>query len=39
MKQYPIDAFVHKPLRIDEALAVIHKLVGKPSARVLTAPV
>jgi CheY-like chemotaxis protein len=39
MKQYPIDAFVHKPLRIDEALAVIHKLVGDPAARVLTAPV
>jgi len=37
MKQHPIDAFVHKPLRIDEALAVIHKLVGDPSAHTLTA--
>ena len=33
MKQFPIDAYVHKPLRIDEALSVIHKLVGEPSVR------
>jgi two-component system cell cycle sensor histidine kinase/response regulator CckA len=39
MKQYPIDAFVHKPLRIDEALAVIRKLVGDPSTSVLTSRV
>jgi two-component system, cell cycle sensor histidine kinase and response regulator CckA len=39
MKQYPIDAFIHKPLRIDEALAIIRKLVGSPSAPVVTAPV
>lgn len=37
MKQFPIDAYVHKPLRIDEALSVIHRLMGKPSDRVLTA--
>ena len=36
MKQHPIDAFVHKPLRIDEALFVIRKLVGEPSGRVLS---
>ena len=39
MMQYPIDAFIHKPLRIDEALAIIRKLVGNPSAPVVTAPV
>lgn len=39
MKQNPIDAYVHKPLRIDEALAVIRKLVGDPSARPVTARV
>jgi len=39
MKQHPIDAYVHKPLRIDEALAVIRKLVGDPSANTLTARV
>jgi CheY-like chemotaxis protein len=39
MKQYPIDAFIHKPLRIDEALATIHKLVDSPSAPVVPAPV
>ncbi len=39
MKQYPIDAFVHKPLRIDEALSIIRKLVGDPSTRVLSARV
>ncbi len=32
MRQHPIEAYVHKPLRIDEALAVIRKLVGDPSA-------
>jgi CheY-like chemotaxis protein len=37
MKQFPIDAYVHKPLRIDEALSVIRKLVGEPSERVLAA--
>jgi two-component system, cell cycle sensor histidine kinase and response regulator CckA len=37
MKQFPIDAYIHKPLRVQEALSVIHKLVGKPSDRVLTA--
>jgi two-component system, cell cycle sensor histidine kinase and response regulator CckA len=37
MKQNPIDAYVHKPLRIDEALAVIRKLVGTPSAQTMTA--
>ena len=36
MKQHPIDAFVHKPLRIDEALFVIHKLVGEPSGHALS---
>lgn len=39
MKQYPIDAFVHKPLRIDEALAVIRKLVGTPATPAVTTPV
>lgn len=34
MKQHPIDAYIHKPLRIDEALAVIHQIVGEPSVRV-----
>ena len=38
MKQYPIDAFIHKPLRIDEALATIHKLVGNPSPPVVSTP-
>jgi CheY-like chemotaxis protein len=37
MKQHPIDAYIHKPIRIDEALAVIRKLVGDPSAHTLTA--
>ena len=36
MKQFPIDAYVHKPLRIDEALSVIRKLMGEPVERVLT---
>jgi CheY-like chemotaxis protein len=31
MKQHPIDAFIHKPLRVDEALAVIRKLTGQPA--------
>lgn len=37
MKHHPIDAYIHKPLRIDEALAVIHQLVSEPSGRVLGA--
>jgi len=39
MRQHPIDAFIHKPLRINEALAVIRKLVGDPSSAALTAQV
>ena len=27
MKRYPIDAFIHKPLRIQEALQTIHQVV------------
>src|ERR1035437_176538 len=37
MKHHPIAAYIHKPLRIDEALAVIHQLVSEPSGRVLGA--
>lgn len=37
MGQHPIDAFIHKPLRIDEALAVIRKFVGDPSPHTLAA--
>jgi len=37
MKQHPIDAYIHKPLRVDEALAVIRQLVGEPSGRALGA--
>src|SRR6266404_2189200 len=36
MKQYPIDDYIHKPFRIDEALAVIHQLVDEPSGRMLS---
>jgi CheY-like chemotaxis protein len=36
MKQHPIDAYIHKPLRLDEALTVIRQLAGQPSARALS---
>jgi len=36
MRQHPLDAFVHKPLRTDEALKVIHQLVVEPSGRALS---
>src|SRR3984957_6179320 len=38
MKQHPIDAFIHKPLRVDEALAVLRKLVAEPADAALTTP-
>ena len=33
MKQYPIDDYIHKPLRIEEALQVIRQLLPAPSVR------
>jgi two-component system cell cycle sensor histidine kinase/response regulator CckA len=34
MKQYPINAYIHKPLRVQEAMQVIRQVVPAPSAQV-----
>lgn len=34
MKQYPIDAYIHKPLRVQEAMQVIRQVLPAPSAQV-----
>lgn len=33
MRQYPIDAYIHKPLRVQEALQVIRQLLPAPPVR------